>query len=266
MIRELIDSLPLWGALLITIAFVLVATELGFKIGAYRRDIQEKDTPPQVVTMTGAHLGLLAFILAFSFSLSAGHFADRKQYLLLEVNAIETAYLRAELVAEPQRGNIKSLLADYTASRATLTTPDTIAQLLQISEEIQADIWTEVKQISQKEKLTVMDSLLVQAVNEVFDLHEKRVYAALHSRVPANIWVALYVILVFSMLGMGFSAGLTGKRSPIASFALAMSFSMVMYVIADLDRPTAGIMRGDQTIMVNLSQKLNEPQGESSRY
>ena len=252
------DSLPLWGALLITIGIVLVATEIGFRLGVFRRDMQEKDAPPQVVTMTGAHLGLLAFILAFSFSMSAGHFADRKQYLLLEVNAIETAYLRASLVAEPQRGNIKSLLADYTESRATLTTPGTITLLLQKSDAIQKDIWAEIKQLSQKEKLTVMDSLLVQAINEVFDLHEKRVYAGLHSRIPANIWVALYAILVLSMVGMGFSAGLTGKRSPIASFALAMSFSMVMYVIADLDRPTSGIMRGDQTIMVNLSERLGD--------
>jgi hypothetical protein len=258
MVRELLESVPLWETLLITVALVLVSNELGFRLGAYHRGTQEKDDHSQVVSMTGAHLGLLAFILAFSFSMSAGHFGDRKQFLLEEVNAIETAFLRAGLVTEPEGGNISSLLADYTATRAMIGPPDTIAQIIKESEAIQTDIWAEIVQLSEKEKLTVMDSLLVQAVNIVFDLHEKRVYAGLHNRIPPNIWVALYVILILSMIGMGFSSGMSGKRSVVASSALALSFSMVMYVIADLDRPTSGLMKTDQTIMVNLAQRLQK--------
>ena len=257
MIRELLDSLPLGGAFLLTIGLVLASNELGFRLGTFRRDAQEKDAPPQVVSMTGAHVGLLAFILAFSFSLAAGHYGDRKQLLLEEVNAIETAYLRAELIDAPQGGNIRSLLAEYSATRAALTTPDSIAGVLEKSQVIQSDIWAEIKSISKKEKLNVLDSLLVQAINNVFNSHEKRVYAGLHGRIPPNIWVTLYVVLMLSMLGMGFSAGLAAKRSPVASLALALSFSMVMFVIADLDRPTSGVMRGNQTIMVDLAQRLN---------
>ena len=257
MIRELIDGLPLWGTLLLTIGLVLASNEFGFRLGTFRRDLQENDAPPQVVSMTGAHLGLLAFILAFSFSLAAGHFDDRKQLLLEEVNAIETAYLRAELIDAPQSGNIRALLAEYSAARAVLSTPDTIAGVLEKSKGIQSDMWAEIKTLSKKEKLNVLDSLLVQAINNVFDLHEKRVFAGLHSRIPPNIWVTLYVVLILSMLGMGFSAGLAAKRSPVASLALALSFSMVMFVIADLDRPTTGVMRGDQTIMVQLAERLN---------
>lgn len=258
MIRTLLESVPLWEALLITVGLVLLSNELGFRLGIYHRGTQEEDSDSQIVSMTGAHLGLLAFILAFSFSMSAGHFADRKQFLLEEVNAIETAHLRAGLIAESGGHKIMSLLADYTATRAQVSSPDTIAQIIKDSEAIQADIWAEVVQLSKKEKLTVMDSLLVQAVNLVFDLHEKRVYAGMHNRVPPNIWVALYVILILSMVGMGFSSGISGKRSVVASFALAMSFSMVMFVIADLDRPSSGLMKGDQTIMVNLAQRLKK--------
>ena len=258
MVKGLLDSVPLWESLLITVGIVLLSNELGFRLGAYRSDIHEKDGSTQVVSMTGAHLGLLAFILAFSFSMSAGHFGDRKQFLLEEVNAIETAHLRADLVTEPEGGKIRSLLADYTAARAKAGSRDSVAQLIKESEAIQVDIWAEVIQLSKKEKLTVMDSLLVQAVNNVFDLHEKRLYAGLNSRIPANIWIALYVILILSMVGMGFSSGISGKRSAVASLALAMSFSMVMYVVADLDQPMSGMMRTDQTIMVNLAQRLQD--------
>ena len=257
MLRALLDGTPLWAALLVTITLVLLSIELGFRVGGYRKSQREKDGNGQVVSMTGAHLGLFAFILAFSFSMSASHFDKRKSLLLEEVNAIETAYLRAELIAEPHRTNIKSLLADYVAARAINTRPERIARAVRESEAIHIKIWSVVEQLSHKDKLTVMDSLLVQAMNNVFDLHKKRLYAGMNSRVPINIWVALYVILILSMVGMGFSMGLSGKRNAVASLSLALSFSMVMFVIADLDRPTAGLVQSDQTLMMNLNRQLN---------
>lgn len=257
MLRAFLDGTPLWAALLVTITLVLLSIELGFRVGGYRKSHREKEGNSQVVSMTGAHLGLLAFILAFSFSMSAGHFDKRKSLLLEEVNAIETAYLRAELIAEPHRTNIKSLLADYAAARVTNTRPEVIARAIRESEAIQNKIWSVVEQLSHKDKLTVMDSLLVQAINTVFDLHKKRLYAGMNSRIPVNIWVALYVILILSMVGMGFSMGLSGKRNAVASVSLALSFSMVMFVIADLDRPTAGLVHTDQTLMMDLSRQLN---------
>lgn len=255
MLRALLDSTPLWISLLVTITLVLLAIEFGFRMGGYRKDQRDKEGNNQVVSMTGAHLGLLAFILAFSFSMSAGHFGKRKELLLEEVNAIETAYLRAELIPEPHRSQIKSLLADYSVARAASS--EAIARVIKDSEAIHGKIWNVVELLSQKDKLTVMDSLLVQAINEVIDLHGKRLYAGLNSRIPINIWVALYVILILSMVGMGFSMGLSGKRNTISSMSLALSFSMVMFVIADLDRPTSGLVHTDQSLMINLSKQLN---------
>ena len=257
MLRAFLDGTPMWAALLVTIALVLVSIELGFRVGGFRKDKREKEGNSQVVSMTGAHLGLLAFILAFSFSMSAGHFDKRKSLLLEEVNAIETAYLRAELIAEPHRTQIKSLLADYTVARSSTSSPDVIARAIRDSEAIQGKIWSVVEQLSHKDKLTVMDSLLVQAINEVLDLHKKRLYAGMNIRIPPIIWIALYVILILSMVGMGFSMGLSGKRNAVASMSLALSFSMVMFVIADLDRPSAGLVHADQTLMMNLSRQLN---------
>ncbi len=258
MIRDLLDSIPLWGALLVTIGIVLVVIELGFQLGNYRRDKQTTSGHNQIVSMTGAHLGLLAFILAFSFSMSANHFSDRKSFLLEEVNAIQTAYLRANLVAEPERSELRSLLTTYTATRARAVDKTTVASTIARSEQIQSDIWLVIEQLATKKHLTVMDSLLVTAINDVFDLHTKRVYAGMNSRIPAIIWAALYVILVLSMIGMGFSMGLSGKRSPVSSMALALSFSMVMFVIADLDRPASGLVRSDQSIMTDLKTYLRE--------
>jgi len=39
---------------------------------------------------------------------------------------------------------------------------------------------------------------------------------------------------------------------------LALSFSLVLLLIADLDRPTGGMVRADQSAMNNLLEKLQQ--------
>ena len=57
MLRALLDGTPLWISLLATITLVLVAIELGFRIGGYRKGKRDKEGDSQVVSMTGARGG-----------------------------------------------------------------------------------------------------------------------------------------------------------------------------------------------------------------
>ena len=74
MIRELIDGMPLWGVLVTTILIVWIATEVGYRTGSIRSRKPDVSNETQISSMTGANLGLLAFLLAFTFSMAAGHF------------------------------------------------------------------------------------------------------------------------------------------------------------------------------------------------
>ena len=66
--------------------------------------------------MVAATLGLLAFILAFTFGLAASRFDSRMQVLLDEANAIGTTYLRAGMLPE-QGKQIRALLREYADAR-----------------------------------------------------------------------------------------------------------------------------------------------------
>ncbi len=60
------------------------------------------------------------------------------------------------------------------------------------------------------------------------------------------------------MLGMGFHSGIKGSRSPVPTTALALSFSMVLFLIADLDRPDSGLVTPDQTALLELNKQFQE--------
>ena len=66
--------------------------------------------------MVGVTLGLLAFILAFTFGLASSRFDNRRQLLLDEANALGTTYLRAGML--PEWGEeVRRLLRDYIGHR-----------------------------------------------------------------------------------------------------------------------------------------------------
>jgi hypothetical protein len=255
---DLIGDMPLWGMMASTIALVWGATEVGYRGGLRRRDTPGFDNEAQVNAMTGAHLGLLAFVLAFSFNMAAGHFDARKQVIMDEANAIESAYLRTILVGGPQAEQLRALLIEYTELRGNTGNEANIGNTIIRSEVLFKEMWQQAASLAANDKITAMHSLLIQSINSIYDIHQERLYAGVRNRIPTTIWIALYVVLVLSMTGMGFNSGIKGSRAPLPSAALALSFSMIFFLIADLDRPKAGLLLSDQSILQQLSERLQQ--------
>ena len=92
-----LDALPLWGVFIVILLIVLLSVEFGYRLGKYRRSHHEMEKEAPLGTMVGATLGLLAFILAFTFGLAASRFDNRRQLLLDEANAIATAKTARDL-------------------------------------------------------------------------------------------------------------------------------------------------------------------------
>ena len=257
MVRDLFDSMPVLGTLFLTLLIVLLSIEVGFRVGLYhnRRRGTEREAP--LSAMTGAHLALLAFIMAFSFNMAAGHYDARKALVLQEANTLGTAYLRAGLVPDPTRGEIRRLLREYTAVRASVNDPGkSVSEVIDRSEDLQMEIWREVQQLASGGTAGELEALLVTSINELIDLHSERVAALLRKRIPPTIWAVVSILLVASMVGMGYFSSMNSKRNPVATTGIAISFSVVMFLIADLDRPAEGLLRVDQSAIIELDERL----------
>ena len=254
------DGFPLTGILFTTLAVVLAAIEIGYRTGRWRLGQLggKNESEAQLSAMTGAHLALLAFIMAFSFNMAAGHYQERRSLIQADANALGTAHLRAGLIQAPEAVNIQALLLEYTAARAQISSVNDAHHLLQRTAELQAQMWKEVQTLIMRQTPNVLHSLLIQSLNDVFDIHEERVAAGLKHRVPYSLWLSLAALLTLAMLGIGYFSGLKGQRNPIASTGLALSFSLVLLLIADLDRPTGGMVRADQSAMSTLLEKLQQ--------
>jgi hypothetical protein len=161
------------------------------------------------------------------------------------------------MLPDPMSGNARNLLREYVDVRLKGVQPSQFAQALAKSEELHKRLWSEAVAAAQKEK-SPMTSLFMSSLNDVFALHEKRVTAAVYNRIPAGIWIGLYVILILAMSVVGYYEGMSGTRHTLAVFGMVLAFSTVLTLIADLDRPGRGLLEVNQQSMIDLRKSMSE--------
>lgn len=249
-----LDYLPSWLIFVATVVAVTVALECGYQLGKYRRaHAPETDAP--VGAMVGATLGLLAFILAFTFGLAASRFDERRHVVLDEANAIRTSYLRAGTLADPERSEIRRLLCEYVDLRLTAIERAQIEQSLPQSDKLQSQLWSQAEAAAAKDRSDVT-GLFIESLNQMIDLHATRLMVGMRSRIPPIIWSALYSVALLAMATLGYQEGLSGTRRSIASLAVVVVFSIVMFLIVDLDRPLEGQLRTSQQPLIDLQHSM----------
>jgi hypothetical protein len=232
----------------------MVARRLARRLGA-----AEGDAP--VGTVVGSVLGLLAFILAFTFGLTASRYDGRKTSLLDEVNAIETAYRRAELIPEPSRSDVRRLMREYVDLRVGLIEhPERAHASIARAEAIQDEIWAHATALGHAQlQNPPIVALFVNTLNTMFDLQTKRVTLTLHHRIPMPIWWALMGITAFAMLLVGYLFGLAKRVPWLPLLVFSSAFSIVLVLIADLDGSggqKVGMVRLNQRPMLDLQQRM----------
>lgn len=253
-----LDLLPLWAYFLATIAVGLVSVEAGYRLGVHRRHGVEPEKESSVGVMVAATLSLLAFMLAFTFGLAAARFDARQQFVLDEANAIRAAHLRSAFLPEPQRSTIRQLLHEYIDARFALESTRSGDVELAASQRLHAGLWAEAVAAVENQPTSALAPLFIESLNEVINLHTKRVQVTLRNPIPGITWATLYFVAILSMAGIGYHEGLTSLRRSPVMLMLVLTFSAIIYLIADLNRPQEGLFNVDQQAMADLRSFLDE--------
>lgn len=255
----LFDRLTLWQWFAATVAAIMLAVEAGYRFGKYRRSRSDQEKEGPVGAIVGASLALTGFFMAFTFGLAASRFNDRREVLLQEANAIGTAYLRVALLPNIERDYLRAKLREYVDVRLDAVQAGRLEAAIQRSEELHALIWEKAAAYAEKHPDSVMAGLFITSLNEVIDLHSKRLMVGLRSRVPGAIWLVLYLVSLVTMAEMGFHAGLSGTTRSVVVLGLILMFSTVLVLIADLDRGHKGLLQVSQQAMIDLKKSIAAP-------
>ena len=108
--------------------------------------------------------------------------------------------------------------------------------------------------VAEQDQRAVTTGLYIQAVNEMIDSAARR-DAGLRNHVPESTMYTV-AVAVLTLGVMGYTSGLTGGRSLVATLILSLVITVVVFVILDFDRPYRGIITVNQQSMVEVRDAI----------
>ena len=245
---------------LVLMGVLLVAEELGFRLKGKMRPGSDSIEIADIALILGAVMTLLALLLGFTYAMSQARFETRRELVVEEANAIGTTYLRAKALPEPRSSQIQELLRQYLALRVEITikiddTPEKIREIDNRSKQLHSLIWSHASALA-RESPNAITSIFLQALNEMIDLHSKRL-AAFRNRVPFSIYLVLLIVSIITLWLVGYYFG-RRQRGRILTTVVVLLLASVMWLIMDLDQPTRGSIKASQQSLIELHQDLSQ--------
>ena len=235
---------------------MLVALELGRRIGRVRLQADPAGAQSGLGALEGAVFGLMGLLIAFTFSGAAARFDTRRELLLKESNAIGTAWLRLDLLAGPARETLRADFRTYVdqrlaATRAHATQADAAFAVLE------AQLWAHVVAATQASPDARAASLLLPAINEMFDVASAR-FVASQTHLPAVIYAMLVALAVVCSLLAGHGLAGAQRRNWLHILAFTGSLLLAIAVTIDLEFPRRGFIRVDRydQLLVELRDSM----------
>jgi len=250
--------LEIAGMFLLPLLSVLIAIYIGQLYGMYIIK-KSPDLPKTAVgSIVSAVLGLLTFMLAFTFQIASSHYDARKTLILEEVSDIRTTYLRAELLKEPLRSGTKKLLIEYVDLWVDLSKdPSKIDFAISRSQKILDMLWNQVKATPDVDRCSVEFGLYSTSITNLVDGFNKRFTLFVASRIPIAVLLVLYAGAFLSMMALGYQFGISGKGGFRISLVLAFIFSMVIFLILALDHPETRLVKINHKPIITLQNQMH---------
>ena len=249
---------------LIAVALLLIvlgAIEMGYRLGRRTQGpVTDEDAKAHVNATQSSTLGILALLLAFTFSLALQRFDTRSDAVVDEANAIGTAYLRAQMLPGALGGEARSLLREYVDVRVEAGTVSMVEQkrwstLTGRAGDLQNAPGERARRAAELDANHVRSGMFVQATNDLIDSFGRR-DAAINRHVPEMVLFLLLGTFVITSAIVGYSGGVVHRRPPLVSFAMVALIVVLVFVILDLDRPRRGLIVVSERNLLDLQASM----------
>jgi hypothetical protein len=254
----------LLGALVVAGMFLgmLIVLEFGRRLGEKRLAENSEAAKSGSGAVESAVFGLMALLIAFTFSGAATRFDVRRAMIVSEANDIGTAWLRLDLLPVTAQPPLREKFREYVDARLAVydKLPDFAAAKVELARAaaLQSEIWKDSVAACRDSGSAPATMLLLPALNDMFDITTTRTVAAwTHAPVVIYVMLGMLVLAGSLLAGYGMANGKARNWFHAAAFALIMS--LAIYVILDFEFPRMGLIRLNafDQVLLDVRQSMN---------
>ena len=239
----------------------MICYEVGFRIGRWYQERTPGEQEGPTGMLVGSILALLAFLLAVTMGMAADRFDARRANVLAEANDIGTTYLRAGYLPEPASSQIRELLREYVPLRIVGHGLNhrypgghrTARWRSRTRSGRSHRTWRRPRTRATSSRCSSNHSTTRSISTRPGSP------AGLYARVPETVLLLLIGGSALSLGMVGYSAGLTKRRSLLSAFVLVIALGAVIMIVVDLDRPREGFIQVSQQPLLDLQQQIGPP-------
>ena len=242
---------------------MLLMVEIGWRVGGRLTSEAKLENVVSGDTFMAAIFGLLALLLAITFSGASDRYDKRRELITKELSTIGTAYQSIDLLASNSRPMVRKVFIKYLDSRIDVyqvgTDESLINKRFQIHNEIGNQLWQTsilaVKETPYPEKLVAAQ--ILPEISDMFDASEnQRLTMKFHP--PSIIWEALICLSLVGSLVAGYNLGLKRKRDWFLTIIFILMMTGTISIILNLEYPRLGFIRLDDfdIELVNLRKSF----------
>ena len=211
-----------------------------------------------------AMLGVLGLLLGFTLAMAIGRWDARRDIIVSESNAISTLWLRAGLLEQPVRDELRETLREYTATRIVLGGSRDDLETWRVarakSEMLHSQIWSAIERANGAGVSPAVMTSLINAANDLIDIHELRL-ASIQNYLPVSLLLLLLGVAAVATSFIAWSFGARTRSSRKAVLMLAFIITAVLLLIIDLNRPQRGLI----SVGVSTLERAEEAITETSK-
>jgi hypothetical protein len=226
---------------------MLFMVEIGWRIGAHLSSKYSAKKVDASETFLAAIFGLLALLIAFTFSGAFERFDNRRELIALEVSATGTAYQYVDLLATKDQQKVRELFSDYLDSRINLYQGNHTLSEMHLEKKVAAhnaigsQLWKAVVLIVENTAYPqkAVTAQILPKVSDMFTASEnQRLASKFHP--PEIIWQALLILSFIGSLVAGYNMGIEKKRDWLVVIIFAILMAGTIFIIFSLEYPRIG--------------------------
>jgi hypothetical protein len=256
-----LHSWPLLLIGLIVFATLIASAELGYA-GARRVIARQRNRAAERSSkaddrdyLLTAVLALMTLLLGFTFSLSLNRFEVRRDLVVQEANALDTAWLSAQLLRAPDRANVSRLLRAYIGVRRSWSEAYSSEKDAAGEQRLRSTLWVAVGAAVRAEPSQTIGRKLIDATSESFDLATARL-AARTANIPDRVLNVLVLYIVLSVVMLSQLAATRDAFHRASTWTLLLLLTLAFIIILDLDRNGEGAIMVSQQPLADLSAAI----------